>query len=949
MQPERRNQISNLFHAALERAPEERQAFLEQACDGDRALRQEIESLLRHDSEGAAFLETPVMKAAGGEASRAGQQLGPYRILGPLGAGGMGEVYRARDSKLGREVAIKMLPPLFTADPERRARFAREARLLATLNHPHIGAIYGLEDLEGQTALVLELVEGPTLAKRLEGGPLPIGEALAVARQIADALDAAHQKNIVHRDLKPANVVLQEGTSSDRRVKVLDFGLATTGIGDHAIDAQQVSMTLERTEPGRILGTPAYMSPEQARGQVVDKRTDIWAFGCVLFEMLTGHSPFRGDTVSDTLAHILEREPQWASLPQETPASIRALLRRCLRKDPEKRLHDIADARIEIDDRGLVDQSTEPTRHHGAVRQLTWAAALLGLVALVSLSTVGWLLRRPATPVPSATPAEPVAFSFAPPPGLTFGNRSVIFAISPDGRQIVFSASSGPRSSLWVRPVGAEESTEIPGTEGATFPFWKPDSTEIGFFAKDRLWTVAPAGGVPFEVCPAPQGVGLQGGATWNRDDLMLFMAGGFTLHKVPAKGGAPAAALELAQGETAHRWPWFLPDGDHFLYLAFGPPGTPRQLRVGSLDGSSTLLGPSDSNAVYSGGYLLSLSGGQLGAQPFDLATRRAVGKGLPVASLAKLAGITVGPDGYALMSVSSSGVLATSRGIFQRNFRLTWRDRIGTPISSVGELGILSNLDLNHDESRVAVAGIMDPRQSWDIWIVDLVRGTSEPVTSDPDMEFDPSWSPDETRIGFISTRIPGHYGAYSRASDGSGKDEPLMESESSAYLTFWSRLGLGYNQGGDLWIRPVDGAARPVIGRTEAIEDSGTLSPDEHAIAFESNKSGRREVYVRAFPSGDREQRVSNDGGAVPRWSGDSKEIFFLAPDSTLMAAHIDGGRWSNPEKLFRTDLTPGLQKAYAVRRDGKRFLMPMTSGPAVAPTISVIVNWQSRLPK
>jgi eukaryotic-like serine/threonine-protein kinase len=378
MTADQRNQISSLYHAALARAPSDRPAFLADACV-DMEVRREVESLLRVGPDAGAALQTPVLEpAAVGASSMVGRQLGSYRILGALGAGGMGEVYRARDSKLGRDVAIKLLPPLFTADAERRARFAREARLLATLNHPHIGAIYGLEESGGETALVLELVEGANLAKRLERGALSIGEALAVARQIADALDAAHQKNIIHRDLKPANIVLQGGPSGDPRVKVLDFGLATTGIGEHGTDAEQVSMTAERTEAGRILGTPAYMSPEQARAEIVDKRTDIWAFGCVLFEMLTGKSPFAGRTVSDSIAGILERQPEWNALPAETPGSIQVLLRRCLRKDPEKRLHDIADARIEIDDGALVDQSTEPTSHHGAGRRLAWAAALLG-------------------------------------------------------------------------------------------------------------------------------------------------------------------------------------------------------------------------------------------------------------------------------------------------------------------------------------------------------------------------------------------------------------------------------------------------------------------------------------------------------------------------------------------------------------------------------------------
>ena len=467
------------------------------------------------DSDTAPVLATAAMEVdRAREASRVGEQLGPYRILGALGAGGMGEVYRARDSKLGREVAIKMLPPVFIADDERRARFAREARLLATLNHPHIGAIYGMEDIQSLTVLVLELVEGPTLSERLDRGPMPIPEALAVARQIADALDAAHQKNIIHRDLKPANIVLHGGPGGDPGVKVLDFGLATTGIGARAIDSDQASMTQQRTEAGRILGTPAYMSPEQTRGQVVDKRTDIWAFGCLLFEMLTGKRPFAGSTIPDTIARILEREPEWTALPAETPGSIRILLQRCLRKDPEQRLRDIADARIEIDECDLSAASTELTAGERAARvraaRLTWTAATLGLITAASVGTVAvLLLNRPASPS-TAIPMDPIALTIVPPSGTTFGNRLVHFAVSPDGRQIVFSASVGTRSSLWVRPIAAEEYKEIAGTDGAIFPFWKPDSKEIGFFAGGKLKRVA-LGGVP-----------LWTSATFHRESLSM-------------------------------------------------------------------------------------------------------------------------------------------------------------------------------------------------------------------------------------------------------------------------------------------------------------------------------------------------------------------------------------------------------------------------------------------
>jgi eukaryotic-like serine/threonine-protein kinase len=821
--------------------------------------------------------------------------------------------------------------------------------VLATLNHPHIGAIYELEEIAGESALVLELVEGPTLAERLKRGPMPVVEALAVARQVADALDAAHQKHIVHRDLKPANIVLlsETASSSQPRIKVLDFGIATTGIVA-GLDSEHESTTNLRTQPGQILGTPGYMSPEQARGQSVDKRTDIWAFGCVLFEMLTGRRPFDGQTVSDTVARILEREPEWASLPPGTPGPVRTLLQRCLRKDPEKRLHDIADARIEIDD---VDLSASPPGEMRRPRPLKWIALAALVLSPLAAAIIFVQFHR------SQPASELFEFSIDSPKNATLPSGYATFAVAPDGRHIVIVALSDNKPSLWVRPIGTPEYRQLPGTDGGKFPFWKPDSQEIGFFADGKLKTVPVRGGIPTVVCDAPaQTEGTETddlGATWNRDDVIVFMSSAFTLQKVAARAGmTPLPITTLAVGETAHRWPSFLPDGQRFLYLALGQPGDLGDLRIGSLDGSpATSLGRFESNALYSDGHLVFLSGAQLVAQRFDASVGRLTGPHLPVVTTLKF---TMW-NRRGAFSVSENGVLAYNPGgPIVSEQRLTWRDRTGRSLGTFGAIGRFPTIDLSPDGTRVAVALSRDGSNS-DIWIIDIARGDGVPLTSDPAWEFDPAWSHDSNQLAFNSNRTGGRFSLFSRAANGSGGDELLVAALAAAETPVWTPddRSIVYGDDRDLWIRPLDGSQKPsVLWKTKARERAGTLSADGRWMAYTSDKSGRQEIYVRAFPSGDAEHKVSLDGGMAARWRGDGKEVFFLSLDSTMMAARVEtanGFKAMVPEPLFASGLTLVNLRPYAVARDGQRFLIPMAVDPRDSPPITVSMNWQARAAK
>ena len=962
MPTDRRDLISDLYHAALARAPEERAGFLNEACSGDEALQKEVASLLEFDQPSARLLERPaiaVSAGATGATSMIDRQLGPYTIVATLGAGGMGEVYRARDNKLGRDVAIKILPPHFTADTERRARFAREARTLATLSHPNVGAIYGLEESDGIVALVLELVEGPTLADRLERGPLPTGVALGIARQIVEALEAAHEKGIVHRDLKPANIVLQgapDRLSSEVRAKVLDFGLAKSMAPTVGADPTPPVGSFDGTADGRILGTPAYMSPEQARGQAVDKRTDIWAFGCVLFEMLSRRRAFDGETISDTFVCVLERDPDWDALPRDTPAAVRTLLRRCLRKDPQKRLHDIADAILDLDDattNAPVTPGTGGIASSGRLRSS--AAALPWLTTCVlaaALAAVGWLYYRATRTLPT----EPAQLAIHPPEGVEFPPPPN-FALSPDGRHLAFAPQLGDRRRLWVKSLVTGEAKAFPLTEVAAGPFWKPNSQEIGFFANNQLKTVALGGGAPVKVAD----VGPFFVAAWNRADTILVSRGPLGIYKVSATGGTLEPATVLATGDIGHRAPTFLPDDVHFLYTAqVGPERL--ELRVGSLESKEFVesLGPVESNAVYAGGYLFFVRGGHMGggnltARAFDPERRRPIGPpvalGLPAC---------IDPQfqyGGFSVSAESDRLVYLPRGSL---FELTWRNREGARVGTIGEPGRYIHVDLSPDDSSLAVARqTQDPGKPFqiDIWTIDLSPGgIFKRVTDDPAVEADPAWSGDGRQLAFNSNRPerrPMQFALFVRPLNAGATDIAIAQPRTPPITSpDWSRDNkhIIYADGGDLWTVSMAGDRKPSeFLKTTYAERQAAFSPNGRWVAYSSDSSGREEVYIRPFPRGETVHTVSRTGGWAPRWRNDGKELFFVGGDARLMAVNVDLAKGTTvgvPRELFRTEFRPENNRPFDVTRDGQRFVIP-TLRPN--DDVRVVLNWRALLPK
>ena len=789
----------------------------------------------------------------------AGTKLGSYEVIAQIGAGGMGEVYQAHDTKLGRDVAIKVLPEAFAHDPERLSRFQREAKMLAALNHPNIATIHGLEQSGGTSYLVMELVSGETLADRVKAGPLPIDEALTVAKQIAEALEAAHEKGIIHRDLKPANVkVTPEG-----KVKVLDFGLAKAFAGDTSTEDIGNSPTLSRaaTMQGVILGTAAYMSPEQARGKVVDKRADIWAFGCVLYELLTGEAAFQGEDITEILAAVVKSEPDWTALPTAVPGKGRDLLRHCLQKDKRLRLRDSGDAQIEIQEA----LAAPPTTVAGTVapatkgwrERLAWAVAAVFLFTTIGLgATALYLSRVPADIVPTR-------FFISPPEKGSFDSGSAQAGIasgviSPDGRRLAFTAKDAlGKILIWVRPLDALAPQALQGTDDAAFPFWSPDSRSIAFFAQGQLKKIDVAGGPPQTLCNAPSGHG----GTWNRDGLILFAPDTRSpLFRVASAGGEPVAVTKLPPQLTYHRFPSFLPDGHRFLYFETSGSSETSGVYVGSLDSNeSKRLLSADTSAIFSApGELLFVRKGTLLRQSFDPKKLELRGDPTPVAEqVSSTGGVTMG--GWGAFSVSENGVLAYRNGPGATgDLQLAWFDRAGKPIETFGMPGAYRGVDVSPDGMRIAVH--RHDGKGGDIWLFESARRTMSRFTFDASQDNSaPIWSSDGSRIAYSSLRN-GKWGIYQKAANGTGREELLVESDLPQVPMSWSPDGksivylvYGRNASSDQWVLPLGGDRKPVPFLPSPFRAAHSqISSDGKWIVYDSSETGRIEIYVRPFPS-------------------------------------------------------------------------------------------------
>jgi Tol biopolymer transport system component len=875
-----------------------------------------------------------------------GTRFGPYEIISSAGAGGMGEVYRAKDTRLDRVVAVKVLPSELAHDPDKRQRFEREARTISTLSHPHICTLHDIGHQDGVDYLVLEYLEGQTLEKKLEKGSLPTQELLKYAIALADALDKAHRQGIIHRDIKPGNIMLTKSG-----VKLMDFGLAKLKSDAQPVADALTEMTSDKklTAEGTILGTFQYMAPEQLEGREADARTDIFAFGQVLYEMATGRPAFSGRTRASLIAAILSVDPK--PITELAPATLPGLDRvveRCLAKDPDDRWQSARDLLLELkwiaESGGHTGTAAPSAAAAGKNREkLAWLIASAVSVALIA-GVIWWRSSKPPEetmyfPAPLLSPARDIS-------------------VSPNGHTVAVVAyqESARKNVLWIYELGLPGVRSLAGTEGATYPFWSSDGQSLGFFADGRLKKLELSGGPVQTVCDAPSGRG----GTWNKDGVIVFAPEtNVGLYRVPASGGTPTqiSKRDMSRGEDGHRWPMFLPDGKHYLYLAANFTGQKgvNAIFVGSLDSNEKhFVVEAAANAAYAApGYLLFYRDKTLLAQRFDL--KRFALTGEPTTILTDIQFLP--QVRRAVFAVSGNGLLVAQGGSQVALSQPVWFDRKGKAVGVVGTPDVYGNVFLAWNGRSVAVDKTDMGSLNTDVWTYELQRDSAKRLTFDPGLDAIPIWSPDASRLVFGSNRQL-NWDLYLKNSDGAQDEKSFLRDELAKFPSDWSRDGkyILYNQDTDLWFVTLPELKRSLFLKAVSVLRNGQFSPDGKWVAYASNETGKWEIYVTAFPEPRGKWQVSTGGGEQPRWRGDGKELFFLSSDGKMMAAPVTiGSNFDAGTSVTLFQATPRQPVlvhdlfVYAVSRDGQRFLINTPVKQTETAPMSIVLNWPAKLNK
>ena len=959
MDSDRWQRVARLYDQVLEREPDERAAFLASQTGDDAELQREVRSLLAQDHE-RVLLDEPLLETAAEVLDEfdlePGTQLGPYRIDAVAGAGGMGQVYRATDTRLNRTVAIKVLPRALARDPELRARFEREARAVAALSHPHICALYDVGQHEGLDFLVMEYLEGETLAARLDSGPLPVSTALALAIDIIDALSAAHGRGIVHRDLKPSNIVLTSGGA-----KLVDFGIAKPAV-PMVTEADGVPLAIANlTKQGAIVGTLQYMAPEQLEGREPDTRTDIFAFGAVLYEMLTGKKAFEGKSHASLIGAIMQVEPAALGVIQPlTPPTLERIVRRCLAKDPEDRWQNARDLWLE-----LRWESEQPARSTGSrfKKNHRLALAVATVVGVVGISAVAVRLRQTANP---AAVTHVARFTVSSPAGTSMPAAPPFTpVISPDGRRLLFRVVRGGQNILAMRSLDALEAHVLAGTEGAEFPFWSPDSRAVAFFSTGNLKKIAVEGGPVQSICVVRAGLG----GTWNREGTIVFLSSGTDgLFKVPSAGGEPEPLTAFSHPEGIHHRPIFLPDGRRFLYFV-----EPDAVYLGSIDGGQPVrIAARTEAAVYAPpGYLVYRQGSALVAQRFDSSLDKPLGAPVPVANEVVPA-VPGGLRGSASFSVSDNGVLAYAIPPAPTTFDLVWFDREGRALGTVGPFPFetFGGVELSPDGTRLAMQSPRGTGPRSEIWLFDLVQNRATQLTFADGSDRGAIWSPDGKQLAFASLR-PAAPGLYQKPAGGAQPEQLLLPSgitwRDEHWPSDWSSSGIVYESGkdaenDDIWMLPLAGDRKPYpLVREPGNQRHGKLSPDGRWLAYVTEvTSGLPEIFVASLVTPGAKWRVSTGAGTFPRWRRDGRELFYLASGGALTAVAVgadpDGAfHVGAARSLFQTGIRAlggfggGGALFFNVSPDGQRFLVmtPNKEQATTMPAIVVVTNWTTAL--